>query len=115
MRMLWTLFSKDQIPVRLMVESLETVFGNDEQITKEYSGLNTLFVSGGPMAVAEFMDLFRCAIQMGDQLLKLMLEKLVDCKEQARSNHLGQQSGISQNDVLSLAKTIIYDKDSQYI
>jgi hypothetical protein len=75
---------------------------NDEQFTREYHGLNSLFLSstieqesnkpqvnrpssimsgnhGNPVegAFTEFYELFKKAISMGDMLQKLMLEKVV--------------------------------------
>jgi len=87
---------------------LKDGFCGDEAISKEYFGLNCVFASvldfknpsdsnqihQGANSFEAFMDLFSTAIEMGDQLQKLMLEKVVECKDQARQSY-GDHGGIT--------------------
>ena len=106
---------------------MRNLFGSDEQITKEYFGLNAMFISGGDdqsaissqiesgaandSAFEDFMRLFETSVQMGDQLQKLMLERILACKEESSKNYLGQHSGISQREIYDFAKSVLYDQE----
>ena len=102
---------------------LKDGFCGDEAISKEYFGLNCVFASvldfknpsdsnqihQGSNSFEAFMDLFGTAIEMGDQLQKLMLEKVVECKDQARQSY-GDHGGITQREINDCYSRVNHDR-----
>jgi hypothetical protein len=83
---------------------------NDEAVTQEYFGINTLFVSTGIKqegAFEDFISLFETSLQMGSEVEKLLLQKVVECREQMRQNSYGQQEGITQREAYDFAKAVV--------
>jgi hypothetical protein len=91
---------------------LRDSFCGDDAISKEYFGLNSVFASvldfknpndddqiqPGSNSFEAFMNLFQTALEMGHQLQKLMLEKVIECKDQARQSY-GDHGGITQREI----------------
>lgn len=86
---------------RALFDALRDIVCNDESITNEYYGLNSIFVSAassesaapvgqirqagsGSNSFEEFMKLFDTALAMGDVLQQLMYEKAVECSQAAK-------------------------------
>ena len=85
----------------ILFDTLRGILSNDESLSSEYHGLNSLLIStpddkgaehsehrlsGNQVesgAFHEFMDQFEAALDMGGQLQKLMLEKVQQCREQS--------------------------------
>jgi hypothetical protein len=83
---------------------------NDEAVTQEYFGINTLFVSTDIKqegAFEDFISLFETSLQMGSEVEKLLLQKVVECREQMRQNSYGQQEGITQREAYDFAKAVV--------
>lgn len=96
---------------KVLFDALKSVMSNDEAMTQEYFGLNTLFVSSGKEdAFDDFMVLFETSLQMGSEVEKLLLQKVVECREVMRQNSYGQQEGITQREAYDFAKAVIYEK-----
>ena len=104
------------LPLKVMLQSFESVFCNDEQVTKEYFGLNSLFMAEAGIDPCDSFDalkgIMETAIQMGECLQKLMFEKVVQCQKQAGSNYFGQHCGITKQDVFDLGKAVLYKDPS---
>ena len=79
-----------------LFDNLKHVLGKDDSITREYRGLNSILVSSN---FTEFMGQFETSLQMGNQLLILMLEKL----KTAQQGHYATRNGLSQRDLVESA------------
>lgn len=111
----WNAQTKEQ--TNRLYSTLHKLFSNDEQITQEYFGLNSLFLSGGAQnqggnEYSDFMGLFQTALQMGQQLQRLMLERVLFLRNETRLNYHGNHFGISQKDVLELHNAIVNDREA---
>lgn len=102
----WATAHRDQ--TRVLFNSMRNIFCNDDNITQEYYGLNSIFVSAAEAAPSQiakedafedFMSLFDTALAMGSQLQKLMLEKTIDACKSAKSQTYGHHLGISQREI----------------
>lgn len=111
----WNAPHQDQ--TRVLFNTMRDIVCNDESITDEYYGLNSIFVSATTSesqthagqiqqaganpegAFEEFMKLFDAALAMGDILQQLMYEKTIECTQAAKHQTFGQHLGISQRDL----------------
>jgi hypothetical protein len=76
LNMIWTQWNTpSKKATKVLFDALKNIFGNDEQITKEYFGLNSLFISSGDNQsgqikgqdeFSEFMELFDTSLEMGE-------------------------------------------------
>ena len=66
---------------KVLFDNMHNIVSNDDQITQEYFGLNSIFVAGEPDSAKstcfeECLSLFETSLQMGNQLSALFLEKV---------------------------------------
>ena len=81
------------LDTKILYDEMCKIVKSDDKITKEYHGLNTVFVSAGidgdsQNNFEEFMALFECSLQMGNQLSILMLEKVKECNQTAATSRI---------------------------
>jgi len=89
---------------------MKHTFQNDDQITREYFGLNSVFMSCSSSSESsnsdrdfeDFMEMFETALQMGNQLMALLLEKMYESsKGHVKQSSFGQQGTVSQSAVIA--------------
>ena len=91
---------------KVLFDALHQIVSNDGQITQEYFGLNSIFVASDADNVKatcfeDFLSLFETALQMGNQLSTLLLEKVKEAYQTASTTaSQGYQISLSQKDVL---------------
>lgn len=77
---------------RVLFGALKALFENDDQITAEYHGLNSVFLSSSGQADGEvqaeegedfedFMDMFETALQIGNMVGSVLLERMYECSK----------------------------------